>query len=408
MQPPPPSPVGKTNTSPLPIAGSKSNPAVGAEIKATPEQMILKSLHAPDGTRRKLQLQKKSDFGAAWAQSSSLNNDGNTPMFPDPWDGWKVAENKENKEAHQRHLNNDPERVYAGLHTKGPLRTAVRPRPMEKDGYVEAAVESRGEKDSRHSKDYQPLSCREATLPSNSEQVLSTIFTSQNEKKMAKKKLSKKKKFADCKYCGSPCFEEDCLAECTECRMVLHTEVVGTLKPTMEKYECIRSSEVVSGKKATLEKYECTRSSEVVSTMKSTLEKYECTRSSQEMKPSDVRRIADLSSQERFNGKCVNEVSRTDSNVEALKTYSTEKHNATNPAALVGIQVNNNKGFVTLPELRSLNSTAAHSEGRRLLDENNLAKKSNQQSSYLPTSLKSLDESLRIPSLHNLNSSRNM
>jgi hypothetical protein len=55
-----------------------------------------------------------------------------------------------------------------------------------------------------------------------------------------------------------------------------------------------------------------------------------------------------------------------------------------------------------------LNSTAAHSEGRRLLDENNLAKKSNQQSSYLPTSLKSLDESLRIPSLHNLNSSRNM
>jgi hypothetical protein len=400
--------VEKTNASPPPIAGSKSNPAVGAEIKAPPEQMILKSLHAPDRTRRKLQLPKKSDFGTAWAQSSSLIDDGTTPMFPDPWNGWKVTENKENKEAHQRHLNNDPERVYAGLHTKGPLRTATRAKPMEKDGYVESTVESRGEKDSRHSKEYQPLSCREATLPTNSEQVLSTIFTSQNEKKMTKKKLSMKKKFADCKYCGSPCFEEDCIAECSECRMVLHTEVVSTMKPTVEKYECIRSSEVLSAKKPTLEKKECTRSSEVVSTMKCTFEKNDCTRSSQEIKLSDMRRIADLSSQERFNGKCENEVSRIESNVEVLKTYSTEKHNATNSAALVGMQVNNNKGFVTLPELRSLNSTAAHSEGRRLLDEKNLASTANQQSSYLPASLKSLDESLRIPSLHNLSSSRNM
>ena len=261
-------------------------------------------------------------------------------------------ESKENKEA-PLHRSSD----YTGPAAKGSLRTATRPNPIEKDGYVETTAESRGEKDSRCAKDNQPLICRETNLPSSSEQVLNTIFMSQKGKKVPKKKLCKKKKFADCKYCGSPCFEEDCLAECSECRTVLHTDIASTMKPSLEKHEG--------------------------------------TRSSQETKSSDVIVIADSASQERLSGKFETEVNRI-----------VENHDW-NPTTVVGMHVNSNKGHTTLPELRSLNSTAAHREARRLLDET-LATKTMQQSSYLSSSPKSLDESLKTPNLRNLNSSRNM
>jgi hypothetical protein len=42
------------------------------------------------------------------------------------------------------------------------------------------------------------------------------------------RKPSPRLKYADCKYCGLPCFEADCQGQCKECRAVLYSDMAST------------------------------------------------------------------------------------------------------------------------------------------------------------------------------------
>jgi hypothetical protein len=137
-------------------------------------QKLVESQYATNGSQStpaiSFDAYKASEFGTRF-EHTFLSHDGSNPIFPHPRKGWK-------------YYDNDPE--WYPLKYAENFNTGFHPT--------------------------ETLATMQAT---------------------AATKPSQRIKYADCRYCGSPCFEQDSHAECSECRDVLYGGRASTRKPAM-------------------------------------------------------------------------------------------------------------------------------------------------------------------------------